>query len=522
MYSEAKFTQLTIATLRGVFALALIGAVLLGASSAASAALPPIRHVFVLIDENESASTTFGPGSPAPYLSHTLVEQGAYLSNYYGIGHSSLDNYIAMVSGQAPNPSTSGDCHTFVNFPADSMDAPGQENGQGCVYPADVPTLMSQLDGAHLTWRAYKDGMGADPTRESATCGHPALESPDNTQVATPTDQHATRHDPFVYFHYVIDNQAQCNANVVNLNQLPSDLQSAATTPNYVFITPNLCDDGHDATCANGGPGGLGQADTFLKTWVPKITGSPAFQQNGLLIVTFDESVGDSTACCGETPGPYDQANNIMPGGTGPGGGVVGAVLLSPYIAPGTKSSTPYNHFSMLASVEDLFGLPRLADAAGTVAFGPDVFTQPNGPPIATPISGPPKPLAPVDSGLKLKPTSFAAKSHKHHAITISYSDSEAAVTKLTIKLLAHGYRTGPHGCKALGSHHKLPRHRKACTVARNVDSFTHTDTTGENVITFSGRVHGHPLAPGSYLLSVTPALGSLSGNTSSAHFRVV
>ena len=89
------------------------------------------------------------------------------------------------------------------------------------------------------------------------------------------------------------------------------------------------------------------------------ITSSPAFQQNGLLIITFDESVGDSTACCGEKPGPYDEANNIMPGGTGPGGGIVGAVLLSPYIAPGTKSSHP---LQPLLDVGDHRGPVRATD----------------------------------------------------------------------------------------------------------------------------------------------------------------
>jgi hypothetical protein len=194
-------------------------------------------------------------------------------------------------------------------------------------------------------------------------------------------------HDPFTYFHYVIDNQAECDANVVNLSQLPTDLQSAATTPNYVFITPNACDDGHDQPCANGQPGGLGQADSFLKTWVPMITASPAFQQNGLLIITFDESSGDSTACCNELPGPGEP----QPGLNGPGGGIVGAVLLSPAIAPGTISTTSYNHYSLLASVEDLFGLPQIGDAIGAPVFGPDVYTSPNGvgplnPPGGSPV----------------------------------------------------------------------------------------------------------------------------------------
>lgn len=347
----------------------------------AASVLPPIRHVFVIIDENESDSTTFGAASPASYLSKTLVARGAYLPKYYGVGHSSLDNYIAMVSGQAPNPLTSGDCPTFENFPADSMDAAGQENGRGCVYPADVPSVMSQLDGRHLTWRGYEDGMGVDPARESPTCGHPAVGAADNTEIgesAAPFDEYATRHDPFVYFHYVIDNPTECNANVVSLNQLPTDLGRVATTPNYVFITPDLCNDGHDSPCKDHvGAGGLTQADQFLRTWVPKILASPAYQQDGLLIITFDEAVGDDSACCNEQPGPYDAMNGIQPGGGGPGGGAVGAVLLSRYIKPGTVSTASYNHYSMLGTVEDIFGLPRIADAVGATAFGSDVFTNP-------------------------------------------------------------------------------------------------------------------------------------------------
>jgi Phosphoesterase family len=93
---------------------------------------------------------------------------------------------------------------------------------------------------------------------------------------------------------------------------------------------------------------------------------------NGLLIITFDESSGDSTACCNELPGA--------------GGGIVGAVLLSPGIAPGTVSTTGYNHYSLLASIEDVFGLPRIGDAVSANAFGPDVYTHPSG--IASSTSG--------------------------------------------------------------------------------------------------------------------------------------
>jgi phosphatidylinositol-3-phosphatase len=474
---------------------------------------PPVKHVFVIIDENESASVTFGADSPAPYLSKTLVSQGAYLPNYHGVGHASLDNYIAMVSGQAPNTMTTADCSVFANFPAgDGIDATtGQHEGAGCVYPTDVPTLMSQLGGAGLTWRAYEDGMGgmgagnaADEARDNTTgtpptCGHPAVGSVDGTQSATATDQYATRHDPFVNFHSVIDNAAQCDADVVNLSELPTDLKSAATTPNYVFITPDLCDDGHNTPCNDGvGPGGLAQADSFLQTWVPQITASPAFKENGLLIITFDEAAdSDTSACCGELPGPQDPT----PGGTGPGGGDTGAVLLSPYIKAGTTSSVPYNHYSMLGSVEDIFGLPRIGYAAGTTAFGPDVYTN------AAP---------PEDSALKLTPSAFTP----HHGTRITYRDSAAAVTTLVFAQLTRGY-IAKHGCTALGKRRKRPKHTIACTLGKTIATKTHADTAGLNTIRFTGRLHGHALTAGSYRLTATPALSGLTGTPRSAPFKV-
>ena len=339
-----------------------------------TAQLPPVKHVFVIVLENKGYATTFGPESPAPYLADTLPKQGALLTQYYGIGHFSLDNYIAMISGQAPNRATQSDCGRFVEFVQTGMAADGQAVGEGCVYPASVHTIADQLAERHLTWKGYMEDMGNDPGRESATCGHAVIGARDSTQRATPKDQYAAKHDPFVYFHSIIDSPS-CQSNVVPLTRLEADLKSAATTPNYSFISPSLCHDGHDTPCVNGEPGGLTSANKFLAEWVPRIVQSPAFRDDGLLIVTFDEATAnDATACCNEQPGP----NTKKPGATGPGGGRIGAVLLSPFITPGTVSNTPYNHYSMLKSVEDLFQLPHLgyAGQSGLVGFGSDVYTK--------------------------------------------------------------------------------------------------------------------------------------------------
>jgi phospholipase C len=335
---------------------------------------PPIRHVFVIVLENEPFEVTFNENSIAPYLAHELPRQGALLANYYAVGHLSLDNYIALVSGQAPNKATQDDCKTFTDFvrTRPGLDENGQAIGEGCVYPGDVKTLPDQLEAAGFTWKGYMEDMGADPARESATCGHVAVGAVDPTNHATPQDQYAAKHNPFVYFHSIIDDPARCAAHVVNLDALDHDLGNAATTPNFAFIAPNLCHDGHDAPCKNGEPGGLISADAFLRAWVPRIRASPAFREDGLLVVTFDEgTAGD--ACCGEQPLP----GGPPPGRFGPGGGRIGTVLVSPYIAPGTTSAQDYNHYSLLRSIEDLFGLPHLgyAGAADLYFFGKDVYT---------------------------------------------------------------------------------------------------------------------------------------------------
>jgi phospholipase C len=365
------------------------------AAGAASAARPfkqpKVRHVIVIVLENQGYKATFGTPSADPYLAQTLPSKGALLENYYATGHESNDNYISLVSGQPPNPDTQGDCLNFNNIVAGKTEPNGVEAGIGCVYPSNIANIGTQLSAAGLSWKGYQEDMGNNPKREAAACGHPALEGKDETQKAEAGDGYAARHDPFVYFHSVIDEQSYCNAHVVALGSpsgampatalpaetgLATDLKRASTTPAFSFITPNLCSDGHDAPpCANqpSGASALADIEAFLQTWVPKIMSSPAYRRNGLLEIIFDEAGNSETeACCGETPGP----SSPSPGITGPGGGRVGGVMLSRFIKPGTVTAKPYNHYSSLASWESLLGLARLADAASAPStFGADVFS---------------------------------------------------------------------------------------------------------------------------------------------------
>ena len=194
----------------------------------------------------------FGTPSADPYLAKTLPRMGALLENYYAIGHASADNYIAQVSGQAPDLGTQADCPLWVPRPTarSGFLSPGhvvawpyhQVLGEGCVYPAAVPTLGNQL----------------------SACSHPATCSADRTRHAERGDQYAARHDGFAFFQSVTANPAFCAVHILSFRPLPGDLTRASVTTAFSFLlAPNLCNDGHDAPCDDGAPVGLAQADRF-------------------------------------------------------------------------------------------------------------------------------------------------------------------------------------------------------------------------------------------------------------------
>ncbi|WP_245531439.1 alkaline phosphatase family protein [Arthrobacter globiformis] len=313
-------------------------------------------HVFVINLENKSFRDVWNDQSDAGYLSRTLRPQGVLLSRYYAIGHASLPNYIAQISGQGPNPATEGDCPVYEAFNESGTTPPGQAQGSGCVYPASVPTVAGQLSAAGKTWKGYMEDMGAP-------CLHPEPGARDSNHAAQEGEQYATRHNPFVYF-AGITSSPECQANDVDFSHLDADLKTVATTPNLSYISPNLCNDGHDSPCVDGREGGLVSADVWLRKHVPEILASPAYMQDGMLVITFDEAEGK------------ESADAVLPGGAA--GGLIGTLVLSPLARAGTTSDRSYNHYSLLASIEDAFGLPYLGYAAapGLNRFGSDVFSR--------------------------------------------------------------------------------------------------------------------------------------------------
>jgi phospholipase C len=268
----------------------LIASLLSSATASAASTMPStydsIRHVFIIVMENKGYPQVWNKSS-TPYIT-SLGKAYSRSTNFHAITHPSLPNYLDMYAGSNfgittdCSPSTS--CHVAAHNLADNLDAAG------------------------LTWKGYMESM-------PAPC------------YLTTSGNYAPKHNPFVYFDNIRKNATRCASHVVNLSVLATDLASAATTPNYAFISPNLCNDMHDCS--------IGTGDNWLKNHVPAILKSPACTSQACLVaVVWDEDNGN-----------------------------YGNVVLTVFAGSGAKtggfaSSHHYSLFSLLHTVEYIFGLP--------------------------------------------------------------------------------------------------------------------------------------------------------------------
>lgn len=190
-----------------------------------------IKHVWLIVLENKSYDATFTGLNDNTYLWKDLPAQGALLTHYYGTGHSSMDNYLSLVSGQAPSEDVQSDCATTdtlinsssgIETSGGSLEAnpnygqlvskagPNAPLGQnGCSFPTDVPTLFNQLNAAGETWKDYDQDLGGEqnylqdpdtafqsetvPGREDAACGGAGTSA--NNPNTDPTDLEAPSGD---------------------------------------------------------------------------------------------------------------------------------------------------------------------------------------------------------------------------------------------------------------------------------------------------------------------------------------
>jgi phosphatidylinositol-3-phosphatase len=318
------------------------GSTTTGATNTTTTTTPQhkVGHVFVIALSTTSFEAAFGHGSAARYLNAKLRPRGTFLGGYETLARSELPDYLALLSGQAPNAATLGDCSTYAEFPAKVQpSADGQVPGTGCVYPNTITTLADQITAAGHTWKAYIEDM-------DRACVHPNSDALDNVPLAGAGPEYATRHNPFIYFHSLLD-LGGCDNGDVSLDNLKADLRSSAKTPTFSFVAPRACDDAAFATCPDGQPAGLAGEDALLRKWVPAILGSAAYKRDGVLIVTF-----------------------ALTGAASPGGPVpTGALVLSRLASAGKTVSATYNPYSLLRSIEDLLGYEPLAQAKSARSF---------------------------------------------------------------------------------------------------------------------------------------------------------
>jgi hypothetical protein len=287
-----------IGALLGLAALAMVG---VGASLApveAAGTVPAFDHIFTIVMENHSYSQIIGSGS-APYINSLAAKYGL-ATNYFAVAHPSLPNYLALTGGSTFG--ITSDCTTcFVSAPNIAKD---------------------RVEASGRSWKAYMESM---PKACFVGDSYPYMQ----------------KHDPFIYFNDIRTNAAECNK-VVPYSTLATDLKSAGTTPNYAWITPNMCNDMHDCSVSTG--------DTWLKNNVPAILNSAAFTaQNSLLMITWDEDNGSS-------------------------GNHVATLVIAKSVPAGFRSGVHYTHYSLLRTVESAWGLSPLTGNDGGASPMSDFF----------------------------------------------------------------------------------------------------------------------------------------------------
>ncbi|MGO8907026.1 MAG: alkaline phosphatase family protein [Solirubrobacteraceae bacterium] len=377
----------------------------------------------VIVEENRNRDEVIGAAS-MPYL-NSLARRYTDTTSWEGVGHPSLPNYLALISGSTQGVTADV---TGVSFPG-------------------VPTLGSQLSEAGIAWKAYMEDMPAAAS-EVAESG-----------------EYAKKHNPFAYF------PGTNGPNVVPASEFAPDVKEGRLPP-FVWYTPNLIDDGHDGTNAD--------VDRSLESIVPPVLASSWYREGGIIIITWDESASEP---------------NVIP-----------TVVVSGE-GSGTSFTARGNHYGTLAAIENLYGLPRLGNAASAtplllaVPTRPTALSdQPGGPQITTP---PALTNLAESSRVWREGRAFAVLARRPRlppvGTTFSFTLNAPARVSLAFTQQVGG-RTVKGKCVAPAKRTRL-HHACKRTITRGTLSFT--GHAGTNKVSFQGRISpSKKLGLGSYTLA--------------------
>jgi hypothetical protein len=269
-------------------------------------------YVVTIVMENQGINNTYGShcSGNCTYITQ-LANSDGFAMNYSAIGHPSLPNYLALTSGG-----------NYDTVPFDSDCFP-QMNG--CFTSA--PNIVDSITGSGRTWRAYMEDYSGG-----------------GCSLAHASSEYVNSHNPFVYYTDIYGNSTRCSR-IVNANpgasgflalptQLLSDLNSVSTASNYMWLTPNLCDDGHNICAPLNNT--VSQQNEYLSVLVPMILNSAIFRnERAALLIVWDESA--------------TKLNNI-----------VTAIWSGPVAKTGYTSTSPYGHYSAVKTIETAWNLPPL------------------------------------------------------------------------------------------------------------------------------------------------------------------
>jgi len=324
-------------------ALASIGAALALASVAAPVSAHPIDRIFVIMMENQSFDNIIGRHDAAhvtlpdtPFIT-ALAQSNGLATLYFGTTHPSLPNYVALIAGDVFNTHTDNASCYAVPKPTGA-----------CVGYKNVPTLVDSLESRGMTWSAYFQSM--------PTTGFLGVQFPSSVPL------YAQKHNPFVYFNTIAHEPGRL-AMLKPIDRLKADLALGASAPQFELIVPDQCHDMHgQAPCSDFDPL-LREGDKEVAALVGKIEASPAFTADSLIFVTFDEDDYSSTLGCCDSPS--------FPYGGVYGGGHTVTIVVSGTHGGSINSAVPYNEYSLLSTIENVWGLPLLGKTADTANVHP-------------------------------------------------------------------------------------------------------------------------------------------------------
>jgi hypothetical protein len=294
-----------------------------GGSGGSTGGTHAIKTVFVIVMENQNWSD-IKASADAVYLKQ-LLASSAHAEQYFNPPklHPSEPNYIWLEAGSNYGLTTDND--------------PGASN-----YVPNSPHLVAQLQAAGISWRSYQEDI------DGTSC--PLVSSP-----ATSSGVYAAKHNPFVFFGDLTDNNSASSATCIAHNrpfgELANDLANG-TVARYNFITPNLCDDMHGDPKCGVGYNAVKAGDTWLSKVVPQIQASSAYQDGGVIFITWDES--ETLLQLSDAP--------------------IGMIVVSPLAKSGYQNSIAYTHSSTVRTLQEIFGVgPYLNDAANATSLS-DLF----------------------------------------------------------------------------------------------------------------------------------------------------